>query len=75
MHTIAVLHVPGCAGGRASLEIASALARARLDVTVDDIVIGSEDEGMAKGFRGSPTVLIDGRDIEPDPQTPLGSMG
>ena len=75
MHTITVLHVADCAGGKASVEIASAIALSRGDVTVEDTIIESENEGIAKGFRGSPTVLVDGRDIEIDPQTPLGSMG
>lgn len=75
MHTISILHVPGCAGGKAALEAASAVAHARPDVALEDVVIDSEADGVARGFRGSPTVLVDGCDIERDPQTPLGSMG
>jgi len=75
MHTITVLHVPGCAGGKAALQIASAIEQTRPDVAAEDVVIEAEEDGIARGFRGSPTVLIDGRDIEPNSQTPLGSMG
>lgn len=75
MHTITILHVPGCAGGRAALDIAARIADSRDDVRVDDVMVEDESAGVAAKFRGSPTVLIDGRDIEPDPQTPIGSMG
>jgi hypothetical protein len=75
MHTVTILHVPGCAGGRVALDIASRISQARPDVRVDDVVIEGETDAIATGFRGSPTVLIDGIDIENDPQAPVGSMG
>ena len=34
--------------------------------------IGSGDEAQAAGFRGSPTVLIDGRDPFATPDAPVG---
>lgn len=74
-HTITVLHVPGCAGGAAALAIASGIAEARGDVGVEDVVIEDETAGVARGFRGSPTVQIDGADLEPETEIPLGSMG
>lgn len=74
-HTIAVLHVPGCRGGVATLEIAAEIARERDDVSVADVVIEDDAAAAARGFRGSPTVLIDGCEIAPDPQVPIGSMG
>ena len=74
-HTITVLHVPGCPGGAAALAIASGIAEARGDVAVEDVVIEDEATGVARGFRGSPTVQIDGVDLEPETEIPLGSMG
>jgi hypothetical protein len=74
-HAITVLHVPGCAGGAAALAIASGIAAVRHDVDVGELVIEDEETALASGFRGSPTVLIDGRDLEPDSEIPLGSMG
>jgi hypothetical protein len=74
-HTITVLHVPGCVGGAAVLAEASGIAAARGDVSVVDVVIEDDAAAVAHGFRGSPTVLIDGRDLEPDTEIPLGSMG
>ena len=74
-HTITVLHVPGCAGGTGALAVASGIADARGDVSVSDVVIEDDAAAVAGGFRGSPTVLIDGRDLEPDTEIPLGTMG
>ena len=74
-HTITILHVPGCAGGAAALAVASGIADARDDVGVSDVVIEDDATAVARGFRGSPTVLIDGRDLEPETEIPLGAMG
>lgn len=74
-HTITVLHVPGCAGGAAALAIASRIAAARNDASVSDVVIEDEATAVARGFRGSPTVQIDGADLEPETEIPPGSMG
>ncbi len=74
-HTIAVLHVPGCRGGAAALDTAAEIAGERDDVSVADVVIQDDASAVAQGFRGSPTVLIDGREMAPDPQVPIGTMG
>jgi hypothetical protein len=74
-HTITVLHVPGCAGGATALAIASGIADARGNVGVNDVAIEDNATALERGFRGSPTVIIDGRDLEPDTEIPLGSMG
>lgn len=74
-HTISVLHVPGCAGGAATLAIASAIAQARDDISVSDVIIEDEETALASGFRGSPTILVDGQDLEPKTEIPPGSMG
>ena len=74
-HTITVLHVPGCVGGAAALAIASRIAEARADVGIEAVVIEDEATGVSRGFRGSPTVQIDGVDLEPETEIPLGSMG
>jgi hypothetical protein len=74
-HTITVLHVPGCVGGAATLAIASRIAEARDDVEVGEVVVEDETTALARGFRGSPTVQIDGLDLEPETEIPPGSMG
>ena len=75
MHTITVLHVPGCAGGKASLDLAARIAAGREDVRVEDVLVEDEADAVARGFRGSPTVLVDGTDVETEPATPIGAMG
>ena len=75
VHTITVLHVAGCAGGAAAIAIASRIAAARSDVSLIEVVVEEEATAVARGFRGSPTVQVDGRDIEPETEIPLGAMG
>jgi len=74
-HTITVLHVPSCAGGAAAFAAASRLGAARDDVEVAEVLIEDEETALERGLRGSPTVLIDGRDLEQDTAIPPGSMG
>lgn len=75
MHTITVLHVPGCVGGAAALAVARGIAAGRDDVRVGEIVIEDEARALALGLRGSPTVQIDGSELEPETEIPPGSMG
>lgn len=74
-HRIEILHVPDCAGGRAAVAVASAIAASRDDVEIAEVVITGPVEAVERGLRGSPTVLVDGREIEPEPGTPAGTMG
>ena len=53
----------------------SELAAERTDIRVIDVLVEDEDQALAHGFRGSPTVLVNGRDVEADTLIPLGSMG
>jgi 2-hydroxychromene-2-carboxylate isomerase len=75
MNEITILHVEGCAGTVGARAVVSELASTRADVTVIEALIENETEAIARGFRGSPTVLVNGRDVEADPQIPVGSMG
>lgn len=63
-----VLVSPGCRHGQQTLalvrDVASTLApAARIETTE----ITSIEEAELLGFRGSPTVLVNGADIEPGP--------
>jgi hypothetical protein len=42
---------------------------------INEIVVEEEAKALVNGLRGSPTVLVDGRDIEPDSPIPIGSLG
>jgi hypothetical protein len=61
---VEVLSLPGCAGAEGSLrvarEVGSALAPG---AEISDIRL-TEGEARERGFPGSPTVLVNGRDIE-----------
>lgn len=74
-HTIAILHMPGCPGARQAIRIAHELASIRDDLAVETTTIETDGQARALPFRGSPTVLVDGVDIEPEPQAPVGSLG
>jgi hypothetical protein len=69
-----VLYFPGCPNWRAADErLREALMLAgREDVRVQHRQVTTAEEAEAAGFRGSPTVLIDGRDPFADPASPAG---
>ena len=75
MHEITILHVEGCTGAVEARAVVSELAAERTDIRVIDVLVEDEDQALAHGFRGSPTVLVNGRDVEADTLIPLGSMG
>ena len=55
-------------------KLARSLAASRSDVKVEALLVADETQAVALGFRGSPTVLVDGEDVEPASAIPLGSM-
>jgi hypothetical protein len=71
---VTLMYFEGCPNWQVADErLQDALARAgRQDVRVERRLIGTPEEAAAAGFRGSPTVLIDGRDPFADPDTPVG---
>ena len=72
--TVTVLSFDGCPNVRAADErVREALARAgRDDVHVVHRLVATAEEAEAVGFRGSPTVLINGRDPFADPEAAAG---
>jgi hypothetical protein len=73
-HTITILHTEGCLGAPEAEKLARSLAASRDDIKVEVVLVEHEEQAVALLFRGSPTVLIDGVDIEADSEIPLGSM-
>ena len=66
---VEVLTIPDCPNGQvARRHLAQALA-GRPDVTVEHRVISTPEEAVRLEMRGSPTILIDGRDPFADPGT------
>jgi hypothetical protein len=74
LHTTTILHTEGCLGAPMAEKLARSLAASRGDVTVEVVLVADDEQAVALGFRGSPTVLVDGEDIEPDSGIPLGAM-
>lgn len=63
---IEVLSVPDCPHHVAALaRVRQALASLALAAQVEERWVRSGEEARALGFTGSPTVRIDGRDVEP----------
>jgi glutaredoxin len=61
---VEVLTLPGCAGAERALSMAREVGTALApEVDVRDVRL-TEAEANVKGFPGSPTVLVNGRDIE-----------
>lgn len=60
---IEILYVPDCPNlDRAVVRVLEALDQTGLSASVHESEVASVDVARARGMRGSPTVLIDGRD-------------
>lgn len=71
---VTLLYFDGCPNWQVADErLQEALARAgRDDVRVQRRLVSTPEEAEAARFRGSPTVLVDGRDPFADPAAPVG---
>lgn len=69
-----VLYFADCPNWQLADErLRDALARAgRDDVRVEHRQVTTPEQAEATGFRGSPTILVDGRDPFADPGAPVG---
>lgn len=64
---------PGCGHGQQTVALVrDVLARLAPDARVDLIEVRSIEDANRLGFRGSPTVLVDGEDIDPCPPPGVG---
>jgi hypothetical protein len=62
--TVEVLSTPGCPNAAETLALAGAVVAAvRPGTAVRDVRL-TEEQARERGFPGSPTVLVNGRDIE-----------
>ncbi len=65
---IEIVFTPTCPHGRALRGRIDALARGEgIEVAVTETVLDDPAGAEARRFRGSPTVLVQGSDIEPPP--------
>jgi hypothetical protein len=64
---------PGCGHGRKTVElVGEVLTALALDARIETVVVATAEDAERLGFRGSPTVLVDGVDIEPGPPGGVG---
>jgi hypothetical protein len=65
---IEIIFTPTCPHGRTLRGRIAALARDEgIEVVIAETILDDLGDAEARGFRGSPTVLIDGSDVEPRP--------
>src|SRR5260370_38957506 len=64
--TIEIISIPDCPNHDATVErVKSVLSSELLAVTVIERIVSNETEARNLRFAGSPTVLVNGRDLEP----------
>lgn len=69
---VSLQYFEGCPNWRTTADHLARLADEGLDVSVDHEVIDSHEMAVARGFHGSPTVLVDGVDPFAGENTPIG---
>ncbi len=70
---IEVFYVPGCPNHQAAIDrLRNAVRSAAIDAAIQEIAV--TDDAMARQlkFPGSPTIRIEGRDVESTPQDSYG---
>ena len=69
---VSLQYFDGCPNWRTTAENLARLADEGLDFTIDHEIIDSHETAVARGFHGSPTVLVDGVDPFAEENTPVG---
>ncbi len=64
---------PGCGHGQKTVALVRDVLRELApDGRIETVTVATMDDAERLGFRGSPTVLIDGTDVEPGPPGGVG---
>lgn len=69
---IVLQYFDGCPNWKVAEERLGVIAAERPDITVTRQLVGTLDEAERVGFRGSPSILIDGSDPFADPDAGVG---
>lgn len=70
---IQVLMSPGCGHGLRTVELVADVVRAHaVEAEVETLLVESAADAARLSFPGSPTVRVDGVDIEPTPPANIG---
>ena len=71
--TVQVQMSPGCGHGEQTVALVrDVLARLAPDARIEIVDVRTAEDAERLGFRGSPTVLVEGADIEPRPPAGVG---
>ena len=73
---IEIIYTPTCPHGRTLRGRIDALARGEgIEVAVTETILDDRADAEARHFRGSPTVLVQGTDIDPQPDATPADYG
>lgn len=64
--TVKVLHTKGCPASGPTYELIKKIAEElNIDIKLHDVEINTQEEAIKNRFLGSPTVQVNGKDIDP----------
>ena len=70
---IEVFYVPGCPNHQAAIDrLRNALRAAAVDAAIQEIAVTDHATARQLKFPGSPTIRVDGRDVESSPRDSYG---
>ncbi|MET4783400.1 thioredoxin family protein [Glaciihabitans sp. UYNi722] len=69
---ITLQYFEGCPNWTIASERLAAIVLDNLDITVTCRPVETVEDAEAIGFRGSPSILVNGVDLFPDPSAPVG---
>ena len=69
---ITLQYFEGCPNWTIAAERLTVIAQAHPGTTVTYRLVETTEEAEAIGFRGSPSILVNGDDLFPDPSAPVG---
>ena len=73
--SVEILHTPGCAHWQAARDrVLDLAACAGIPIAVSETIVDTREEAQERRFRGSPTVRVEGRDIQQEIEA-LGLFG
>jgi hypothetical protein len=68
--SIRVLHMAECPATPATIQLVESVARDMdISIALEPVLVDSPEQAEALAFLGSPTVRVDGRDMEPEART------
>jgi hypothetical protein len=71
--TVQVQMSPGCGHGLKTVELVrKVLAELAPEARMETVTVATQDDAERLGFRGSPTVLVEGVDIDARPSGGVG---